>query len=227
MLIFFTYRLVRKINKAFIMMIQTNVLKEEYSVETRLQELGLSLALLLEVRDIARAAANSATAFHTANASGTYAYLEGSWALRDRFVGADWVMDRSEGVEAIFNKKLKLRIAFSNVDLAANEFRHPKPRSPKGAGAERVCGGNLFGDDLPSFAPIPEDGIATYYLMVDDRGAAELSRPVVQGRTFTACLERILLSGGLDTPLDKILMDTDDRADVFDPMVVARSVPGA
>ncbi|WP_025594285.1 hypothetical protein [Agrobacterium tumefaciens] len=204
------------------MMVQTSLLKEELEVEQRLQQLQLDRKLLLEVRDVARAAANSSTTFHTANASGTYAYIEGTWALRDRFVGPDWEMDRSEGVEAIFNKGLMLRVAFSNVDVAANHFRHPKPRSPKGAGAERICEGNLFGDALPSYAPIEQGGVATYYMMVDERGAAELSRPVIQASTFIACIERIFLSDGLDAALDNLAPENDDRADDFDPMVIAR-----
>lgn len=203
-------------------MILTSLVKDELDVEQRLRELQLDRKLLLEVRDVARAAANSATSFHTANASGTYAYIEGTWALRDRFVGQDWETDRSEGVEAIFNKGLMLRVAFSNVDVAANHFRHPKPRSPKGAGAERICEGNLFGDDLPSYAPIEQSGIATYYMMVDERGAAELSRPVIQASTFIACVERIFLSDGLDAALDNLAQENDDRADDFDPMVIAR-----
>jgi hypothetical protein len=204
------------------MMVRTNLVKDELDVEQRLQQMRLDRKLLLEVRDLARAAANSTTSFHTANASGTYAYIEGTWALRDRFVGPDWETDRSEGVEAIFNKAMMLRVAFSNVDLAANQFRHPKPRSPKGAGAERICQGNLFGDDLPSYAPVDQGGIATYYMMVDERGAAELSRPVIQARTFTACIERIFLSDGLDSALDNLVQENDDRADDFDPMVIAR-----
>lgn len=204
------------------MLIRTTVVKDETSVNRTLQLMDLDLKLLLEVRDVARAAANSSTSFHTANASGTYAYIEGTWALRDRFIGPKWELDRSEGVEAIFNKERKIRVVFSNVDLAANDFRHPKPRSPKGAGAERICGGNLFGDDLPAYASFEQDEIATYYLMVDEHGAAELSRPVVKARTFVSCVERIFLSSGLDVAIDNVVPETDDRADEFDPMVVAK-----
>ena len=204
------------------MIVETSVVREEWNVDLRLSELGLDRRSLLDVRDVARGAAANATPFHPANAAGTFSYQEGSWALRARFVGGDWQVDRSEGVEAIRNDRLGLRVIFSNVDIAAHDEKKPKPRSPKGAGAERVCHGNLFGHDLPEFTKVEPDDLATYYLMVDERGAAELTRPVVEGRTFSAYVERIYLSDGSDMELDKQLLDDGDRADDFDPMVVSR-----
>ncbi|WP_246697257.1 hypothetical protein [Rhizobium sp. G21] len=82
--------------------------------------------------------------------------------------------------------------------------------------------GNLFGADLPEYAKFNSEAVPTYFLMVDERGAAELTRPVVEGRTFSAYIERIYLSDGADMELDKLLLDDGDRADDFDPMVVAR-----
>lgn len=204
------------------MIVETRVLREETDIDTRLGELGLDRRLLLEVRDVARGAASNATPFHPANAAGTFSYQEGSWALRDRFVGDEWEVDRAEGVEAMKNERLGLRVVFSNVDIAAHDEKKPKPRSPKGAGAERACMGNLFGTDLPEYARLDSEAVATYFMMVDERGAAELTRPVVEGKTFSAYIERIYLSDGSDTELDKLLLDDGDRADDFDPMVVAR-----
>lgn len=204
------------------MMTETRIMRAEFEADARLHELTLPRKLLLEVRDVARAAASNATPFHPANAAGTYAYQEGTWALRDRFVGGDWFVERTEGVEAIRNDRLGLRVIFSNVDIAADDDNKPKPRSPKGAGAERACVGNLFGSDLPEFAPLEIDGVATYYLMVDERGAAELTRPVVKGRTFSQYIERIYLSNGADDDLDSLRIDDGERADDFDPMVVVR-----
>ncbi len=204
------------------MIVETNVVREEWNVDLRLSELGLDRGLLLEVRDVARGAASNATPFHPANAAGTFSYQEGSWALRDRFVGGEWEVDRTEGIEAISNQSRGLRLVFSNVDIAAHDEKKPKPRSPKGAGAERACLGNLFGYELPEYAKVETSGVATYYLMVDERGAAELTRPVVEGRTFSAYVERIYLSDGSDMELDKVLVDDGDRADDFDPQVIAR-----
>lgn len=82
--------------------------------------------------------------------------------------------------------------------------------------------GNLFGDDLPEFAPIPAGGVATYYMMVDENGAAELTRPVVKGQTFSAYVERIYLSDGSDMDTDILSLDDGDRADDFDPQVARK-----
>jgi hypothetical protein len=116
-------------------------------------------------------------------------------------------------------KRSRPRLRFSNVDLACNDDHIPKPRSEKGAGAERAANGGLFGH-LPHHAPEPTDDFALYYLMVDQDGAAELTRPVVNGGTFATAIERIYLSDGGDGDAD--LLGTDDVASGFDPQVARK-----
>jgi hypothetical protein len=204
-------------------MAETVVRRDPWDVELRLAELQLGpIDRLLKVRSVAVAASADATPFHPANASGTLAYQHGTFALRDEFVGKDWRLDRLDGVEAIVNEVLKIRVVYSNVDIACDDELMPKPRSKKGAGAERVCMGNLFGW-LPEYAPQQADGWATFYLMVDDRGAAELTRPIVDRSTFTAYIERNYLSSGDDIDRESLpLDDDDDAADGFDPEVVRK-----
>jgi hypothetical protein len=201
--------------------IQTKILQEDWEVEPRLQELGLTKEGLLHARDVAVSGSANATAFHAANAAGTYAYHEGTWALRDQFVSDDWSIDRSDGVETIKNDKLKIRVAFSNVDNACNSFHIPKPRTKKGAGAERAVGNDLFGG-LPQYAPRPSGDWSFYYLMVvDQSGAAELTRPVVKGGTFIAAIERVYLSTGIAN--DGIEIDrTSDVAVEFEPEIARK-----
>lgn len=152
--------------------IETSVLKETWDVDRRLRELALSRGSLLVVRDVALNEAANATPNHCANAAGTFSYQHGTWALRDQFAGLRWTVDRADGVEAIFNKDLNIRIAFQNVDRACDDEIAPAPRSEKGAGAERLCQGNgLFGQ-LPRFAPVPFDKCATFYLMTASDGLA-------------------------------------------------------
>ena len=81
--------------------------------------------------------------------------------------------------------------------------------------------GNLFGH-LPHYAPQQADNYATYYLMVDQEGAAELTRPVVSGGTFSAYIELIFLSDGGDFAGDKLSLDNDDAIDDFDPQIVRK-----
>lgn len=200
--------------------IQTAILQESWEIEPRLAELGLTKKALLEVRDMALSEGANATAFHAANAAGTYAYHAATWALRDRFVGGDWVLDRSDGVETIKNEQLKIKVAFSNVDQACNSFQVPKPRTKKGAGAERAVSPDLFGG-LPQYAPRPSGEWKFYYLVVDPTGAAELTRPVARGGTFVATIERIYLSSSGENELEGI--DTmSDVAIEFEPQIARK-----
>jgi hypothetical protein len=202
--------------------VETVVRREPWEVSARLAELQLTVEGLLRVRSIAIAASADATPFHPANAAGTFSYHFGTFALRKEYVGKNWRLERPDGVEAIVNEKRKLRVVFANVDIACDDELKPKPRSRKGAGAERVCMGNLF-VSLPEYAPAQPEGWVTFYLMVDPRGAVELTRPVVKNNTFTAWIERNYLSNGDDLDLDgKRLPLNDDIADGFDPEVVRK-----
>lgn len=201
--------------------VETIFRREEWEVLPRLAELGTKIESLLRVKDVALDAAASATPFHCSNAPGTLAYQQGVWALRNEHVGKIWQVDRAEGVEGIFNVDGRTRFLFSNVDIACNDDHNPKPRSRKGSGCERVCEGNLFAH-LPHYAPRQSEGIATFYVMIDELGAVELSRPVVSGETFSSYVERNYLSlGGDGSSAVLSLMDDDAMVD-FDPLVARK-----
>lgn len=202
-------------------LVETRILREPHEVERRLAELGLTKKGLNRVGVVALGASADATAFHPANAAGTFAYQHGTWALRDEFVGEIWKVDTKNGVEAITNESISTSVIFTNVDLACNDYQAPKPRSRKGAGAERACIGNMFGF-LPTFAHQQNDGRATYYYMLDANGAAELTRPVIKGSTFSAYVERIYL-GNIGEPDDGLSkFDQDDTTVVLDPVVTRK-----
>ena len=202
--------------------VKTAVRRESWEVDPRLVEMQLHRKGLLMVRDVAISEASTATAFHAANAAGTFAYHYGTWSLRDQFVvrKSNWVEDRADGIEAIRNDILKIKVAFSNVDLACDDNHIPQPRSRKGAGAERASG--LLFPDLPRYAPRISGEYALYYLMVDENGATELTRPVLKGGKFTAAIERIYLSYG-DDGGGALLRDNDTSpVDGFDPQVARK-----
>ncbi|MBR2819713.1 MAG: hypothetical protein IKE60_33900 [Reyranella sp.] len=202
--------------------VEAVVLRTPHDVERRLIELELgSRTRLLSVVAVAVSAGADATSFFPANAAGTLAYQHGTAALREEFIGEDWSLDRADGVEAIRNDSVKIKVIFSNVDTACDDDQKPKPRSRKGAGSERACIGNLFGS-LPEYAPREPEGLATYYLMVDERGAAELTRPVVRNGTFVAYVERIFLSDGNDLDVSALDFDDSDVVSDFDPQVVRK-----
>lgn len=178
--------------------IHPHIRRHPWEVEPRLKELGLTAIGLRRVRDVARAARNNATAFHAANAAGTYSYQDGVWCLRDEFVGDDWRPERPGGVEAIFSTKALVRVAFANVDRACDDGHSPQSISDKGSGAQSLASGNLFGT-LPTFAKEQSSiGVPLLYFMVDGDGRAELSRPTIAGGSFGPCVERNYISFGED-----------------------------
>ena len=206
-------------------LVEAVVLREPWEVQPRLLELSLSKNKLLQVRDIAVHEASSATAFHAANAAGTFSYHHGIWALRDRFVSGEWVVDRTNGVETIRNDKLKIIVGFCNVDLACVDAHRPQPRTRKGSGSEKIAGiVGLFDDvSLPHYVPRPKGEWLFFYLMVDENGAAELTRPVVKNGRFIAAIERIYLTYGSDDDGTGIQQDTPDTVIEFDPQIARKA----
>jgi hypothetical protein len=200
--------------------IETVVLREAWDVDLRLSQLKLNRKGLLIARDVAMQERANATAFHCSNAPGTFSYHHGTWSIRDQFVDKDWAVCRLDGIEGIRNESLKIKVAFSNVDLACDDNHIPKPRSEKGAGAERAASSSLFGH-LPHYASEPTDDFALYYLMVDQDGAAELTRPVVNNGTFATAIERIYLSDGRDD--GAAVLGDGDIADDFDPQIARKN----
>jgi hypothetical protein len=61
--------------------------------------------------------------------------------------------------------------------------------------------------------------MALYYLMIDQDGAAELTRPIVKNRTFISAVERIYLSNAAGT---KFLADDSLTLDNFEPQVIRK-----
>lgn len=205
--------------------VQTKVVKEPWEVSKRLAQLDLTKDGLLKVRDMALSAAADATPFHATNAEGTFAYHYGTYGLREGFVvpGGNWQIDRPDGLEAIRNDVTNTLVVFGNVDLACNDVHEPKPRSKKGSGAERASQTTLFAYlPMPQYAPMTDGRRALYYLMVDENGAAELTRPVVSDGTFVAYIERIYLSYGDDLDRTAINLDNSDTATDFDPQVTRK-----
>lgn len=200
-------------------MVETTVHRDPWDVNARLAELNLDRDGLLKVVALSRLARNNATDLHPANSAGTFSYHEGVAGLRETFLGTEWVLDRSDGIEAIVNLKTGVKVSFANVDEACG-INPPKPRSQKGAGAERASG--LLFSVLPNYAPRSTGGGVLFYLMVDQRGAAELSRPIIKNGTFTAAVERIFLKSADDETDIDVVGGGGDIAGGFDPQIVRK-----
>lgn len=199
--------------------IETRLIHDD-DVDRRLAEIGLTRSGLLRVVAVANTERKNATDLYPLNAPGTFAYHHGVAELRRQFLGSGWKIDRSGGIETIQNDTLNMRVAFCNVEEACGSL-HPKPRTEKGPGAERACSPMLF-DDLPAFVAPPREEILLYYVMIDSKGAAELTRPVIEGGTFTGAVERIFLSKGGEDEAAVLPLDTDISTVSFDPMVVRK-----
>lgn len=185
--------------------------------DQRLSEIELELDRLVAAGQHALAGRASVSPLHPSNTAGFMSYADGVKGLRAENMEGHWRFFRSEGVEGICNDELKLRVLFANVFEACGE-RDPQARSRKGAGSERVACGDLFekaGIDLPDSVVKFSGDYKTYYLMVDQNGAMELSLPIVKaGGNFLRCVERIFLVVGSD--LDEIDLGIDEPADDTD-----------
>ncbi|MCY4289209.1 MAG: hypothetical protein OXC63_11510 [Aestuariivita sp.] len=200
--------------------VKTQIWLEPWDISRRINELGLRLDLLHNIVRQVIEAGEQATLHHAANAEGTYRYQEGVYALRKAFVGDKWEISRENSVETIKNDKLKIKVAFTNVDLACNHEHDPQPRSKKGEGAEKTCSGNtpLLPNETWAKYARPENGEwKTFYLMVDREGAAELSQPVVSEETFKSFIERIFLTDSAE--YRHTSSGDDGTAVVFDPQI--------
>lgn len=201
-----------------------SILSDHSEVVSRLDDLGMDAQTLLHIAARACLERANATPFHPANAPGTFAYQHGTFALRDMYVGKNgWQKERPNGVEAIWNPDTNTRVVFANVDTCCNPDYDPKPKSTKGAGAERTCEPNLFGS-LPRFYKEDTSPGLTFYLMVDDDGRVELSRPIIRGKTFSEFPERIFLKKNQeDETFAHLSLDDDDTVVDFDPLVAPKT----
>ncbi len=205
--------------------IETCILQDPADTNRRLSELGLTKEGLIRAVYVSRAERNNATGLHPANAAGTFSYHHGVAAIRREYLSDEWEIDRRDGIEAIRNDAVGIKVTFCNVDEACGRD-HPRPRSEKGAGAERASGPNLFehygAGELVAHAPMPVDGPALFYLMVDQNGRAELTRPVIARRTFVAAVERIFLIKEVEENGAILPLDANDIADDFEPLIVRK-----
>lgn len=205
---------------------ETKVAREAGQVAVLLSDLNLSVDGILAIRDAAHSHRQDASPLMALNAPGSLAYHYGVLELRQQFLGEHWEIDRIAGVEGISHTNRKIKIAFQNVDVACSVVTDPKPCSDKGAGAERECEGNLFefsGVAAPKMVRAKALPKASYFVMVDDKGAVEISRPVIENGKYTGFIDRIFVSDGSDygRGLD-IGGDAPPPIDDFDVSVVRR-----
>lgn len=189
--------------------ITPNPITDTAETDALLNQYELDREKLIAAGHHALAASATASPLHPSNAAGMFSYMDGVRGLRVENLGGNWEVFKKEGVEGIQNKALKIRVLYANVNQACG-IDSPKARSRKGAGSERIAGGNLFdtaGIHLPLTELKLKGDYKTHYLMVDPNGAMELSLPIVKNGQFLTCTERLFLIAGGD------LNNTDQELD--------------
>lgn len=174
---------------------KTAVISAPEEVETRLADFGIIREQIAEIGKVARSYADDASPSMPLNAAGMLAYIYGVGELRQQLVGAEYIRDRTCGIEAVIRKDGSVRIGFQNVDVCCTDMP-PIPRSEKGSGAEALSSPTLFqhaGVEPGPLTPV-RDGVRTYYVMVGQNGSIELSCPVIEKGQYVAWPERIYIS---------------------------------
>jgi len=193
-------------------MIQARVFKEDWEVDFRLNDFGVTKEELMPIIHTAVGAKADAVAHHPVTAPGTFAYHWGTMALRDVFVPKGWAKDSTEGIESVYDPKTGTKIIFQNTDSAC-DVCDPKAISPKGLASARVISQPYLILEMEEDRQKKMNGTVWYFCLFakGDDVRAELSRPLaIEGRQFSEFPERIFIlkhgEWNLVTPLTK----TDD-----------------
>ncbi len=174
------------------------VLAEENEVVPRLEQLGLTKAILLEVIRAAVGARRNATPFHPVTTAGFNAWSEGTAHLRRILVSLGWRMSDRDNIASIYNAETETKIIFQNAERAGDVLNDPIANSRKGAGAARAVEQAQY-DLFPEVRnrQIEEAQAKLWCLFVMAEGddvRAELSRPIaINGEQYDEFHERIVL----------------------------------
>ncbi|WP_275789899.1 hypothetical protein [Pararhizobium gei] len=208
--------------------VETTIIDGPDEVRAFLQTMNLSVNGVLAIRDIAYVHLTDTSPLMARNAAGTLAYHYGLGEMRVQFLGKHWEICVEGGIEAIEDPSRNVRLVYQNVDVSCSRVTAPKPRTDKGAGTERECESSLFeyyGVSAPQKVRAVHGGKSVYFVMVDDRGAVEISRPVIEDGKFTKFITRVFVSDGSDITKEKDLpvVSLSEPVDDFEVTVRRRS----
>ena len=123
------------------------VVRKGYEVDSALEAIGLSRAIVEKVARAAAVGRSEALLVDPASAGGLFSYIYGVRAIRTELLQRNWRMSRQGNVESTVNDELGIQVCFQNVDAACDEDRCPQAISLKGAGSRRLVAagqGELF-----------------------------------------------------------------------------------
>lgn len=186
------------INMEILMIHKTQVFREDWEVDSRLVDFGVTKAELMTVVHAAAGGRADTVLHDPITAGGLFAYIYGTRALRDVLAPKGWKIDRTDNIESIYNRDTGVRIIFQNTDSAADMLRDPKALSGKGAASERVVDlaqKNIFPEFDEEDMQRVNKTVWFFCVAVNgERVQAELSCPLaVEGGQFSGFAERIFI----------------------------------
>ena len=119
------------------------VRSDTFDADSRLSDLALGRAALLEVLAVAFAEHGNCNENDPAGSRGLAVYRWCVRGLREQYRSAGWDLDRSGGIETIVHHEKKIRIAVINTDAATcKPGVIPQNSSRKGPNSERAAATN-------------------------------------------------------------------------------------
>jgi hypothetical protein len=184
---------------------KTPLIENPIEVTNRLDALGLTREMLVEVIESMVAGRNSCTENDPPGAPGYMSWKEGTRRLREVCLVQDWERNNDNFVYSVFDRKRNIKLAVCNADdgtgLAESQ---PQNRSKKGAATDYAVSTNQlnFYDKLEvnviQLSPETTGGVVYWYLCVyceGDIARAELSCPTAcENGFFTDFKERVLIT---------------------------------
>jgi hypothetical protein len=196
-------------------------------VRNEVQALGLEFAGLVDCVRYAERERSFVTANDAVGFQSTVVYDKAGRALRESFLGPDWIKDDSNNQCAIKNVKLKIRVVPCNFNRGAGDrfSKNVSNKSPKGEISRKKSACNMTawlpGFETESSDTLNNDGFQTWLLGIftDDfePTTAELSLPITfEGSHFTKFGKRIMLITREDGDSGNRLKGTDDGNDAVE-----------
>jgi len=182
------------------------IIWEPIEVQNEVEALGLDIEGLIDCVRYAERERSFVTKNDAIGFASLVVYDKAGRALREKYLGKDWVKDDSHNQCAIKNPTTMVRVVPCNFDeFAGNRLVDPTNKSPKGEVSRKksMCNKTAWLPGIPKDEPASEDGYQTWVLGIftdnEKPTTAELSLPIdFNAHYFTDFGKRIILLTGYD-----------------------------
>lgn len=207
------------------------VRSEDWDVDRRLREIGLSRAGLTSAIRASVAAVAGCTDNSPPTARGYMAWMAGVVRLREEFGARGWTRDDTANFSTIVSHAKLVKVAVANTDDATGNARIlPTNRSKKGELGKKAALLNQLLLPFDGWSVEPDEakipGFSTWYLCIYVNGEtvrAELSLPTkIEKGFFADWSERLILVDSDDGWRRTVTPDADDGDGPEFKVVVSR-----